>query len=289
VSDSDGPVNSGLADQGRALIGEVADLLNELQQNLGERKRLPELNQARQEEFEKRGGWAKMTPEEVPAFYEKTRPVQEEIDRIDRQHREAVARIEEFASRVRQHIVRCTIQGCAAETLLDQADQLHRDFVNRAVQPDVGLLKLRSILLECLQASSPLSSPSRFPMPSTEVTAQPGLEQQTVPGSRKRVRRPNLELSRRRVEQWEELSWELATIREQTNRYVTIDGLKTRYPRFKLWQILPESEQRELPNGDFNPKAFAGRLVLRQYGLTSLETLRKDRQKLQKRAAANEP
>ena len=46
--------------------------------------------------------------------------------------------------------------------------------------------------------------------------------------------------------------------------------------------MLSDVEQKELLDGDFRPKAYAASLVLRKFGLTSLETLRTDRKILRK-------
>lgn len=81
---------------------------------------------------------------------------------------------------------------------------------------------------------------------------------------------------------WDRLAVELATIRQVTRKYTSLQGLKQKYPGFLLWSILTEAEQRELLSEDFRPRAYAGNLVLRRYGLAGLETLRKDRAKLRK-------
>ena len=60
----------------------------------------------------------------------------------------------------------------------------------------------------------------------------------------------------------------------------TVEKLKTKYPGFRLWEMLSEQEQRELLDEKFNPRAYARSLTLGQYGLTSLSTLKKDRKKL---------
>jgi len=60
-------------------------------------------------------------------------------------------------------------------------------------------------------------------------------------------------------------------------------ALQQQFPSFKLWDLLTPDEVAELAAGEkFLPRAYADNLVLRKYGLTSRETLRKDRQMLRR-------
>ena len=97
---------------------------------------------------------------------------------------------------------------------------------------------------------------------------------------RKRERGPNVKLSRQRLELLAQIERELATLFAEIKHYTTVDRLKTRYPDFRVWTILSEREQKELTTTEFKPKAYARTLVLRNYGLTSPEALKKDRAKL---------
>ena len=59
--------------------------------------------------------------------------------------------------------------------------------------------------------------------------------------------------------------------------------MKSKHPRFVLWEHLEHAELVDLTAGmDFVPKAYAENLTLRMFGLTSRETLKKDRKKLRK-------
>jgi hypothetical protein len=105
------------------------------------------------------------------------------------------------------------------------------------------------------------------------------VDKDPMPGANQRFRTPDLETSKARLALQKQLRQELAAIHGAVKRYTTVEKLKERYPAFQLWTILSESEQRELLDG-FTPKAYADLLVLRQDGLTSRETLKKDRRKL---------
>ena len=73
---------------------------------------------------------------------------------------------------------------------------------------------------------------------------------------------------------------ELASVREDVLTFDTLERLKARHPDFRLWSILSEPEQEGLFTEEFRPRSYAKKLVLRRYGVTSEETLKKDRRKL---------
>ncbi len=94
-------------------------------------------------------------------------------------------------------------------------------------------------------------------------------------------RTPDLESSLQRIELAETLARELATIKQEVKRFRTAEDLKRRYPDFTLWEHIDAVEVKDLAYGTaFTPKAYAERLALRKFGLTSRETLKKDRRKL---------
>ena len=115
------------------------------------------------------------------------------------------------------------------------------------------------------------------------VQTQPG----QVPRSRasRRDRGPNLEICRQRIELEDNLRGELATVVLELRQPTSLSELQKKFPDFQIWRQLSVPEQESLLNEPFKPKAYAQRLVLRYFGLTSEETLKKDRKKL--RAAAN--
>jgi hypothetical protein len=267
--------------QRSALLEEVEQQLLEFARNRENQAKIRELDRLMQEEFSRFGGSWSMNPTDLKEFQDKVRPYREAMDDIERQRKVMLDRIVGLASKVRQYLVDCTIQNPATEALIDRADQLLQGCSSRTVQPDVVLLKLRKLLQEPAQVAS--ESPSVKPPPSLKDSTGSG-SKSPVPAQGRRIRGPNLEVSRERVKLWEKLSSELATIWDRTRGYTTVETLETSYPEFEIWGMISPADQRDLLNGEFKPRIYAGHLVLRRYGLTSLETLRKDRQKLRKAA-----
>jgi hypothetical protein len=94
---------------------------------------------------------------------------------------------------------------------------------------------------------------------------------------------PNLDVSRERLRLLDALATELATLKQDMAGYCTPQELKNRHPGFLLWAHLNDSDLKELVDGEpFFPKRYAETLTLRKFGITSRETLKKDRQKLRK-------
>lgn len=103
-------------------------------------------------------------------------------------------------------------------------------------------------------------------------------------------RTPDIQSSRARLALVETLARELALVKQETRKYCSVEGLKGKYPDFNLWTVIEHSQLRELVNGEaFVPKAYAENLVLAKFGLTSRETLKKDRRKLRKAKANATP
>lgn len=101
-------------------------------------------------------------------------------------------------------------------------------------------------------------------------------------------RTPDLKRSRERIALYDRLAQELATIGQELTGCCSVEGLKGKFPRFTLWTLIEDCQIQEIVNGDpFKPKAYAASLTLAKFGLTSRDTLKKDRQKL-KRARTNE-
>jgi hypothetical protein len=96
-------------------------------------------------------------------------------------------------------------------------------------------------------------------------------------------RTPNLQSSRERLQLVNILASELATIKYDLRRYCTAEDLKKKHPDFTLWDHISDGDLKELVDGvAFTPKAYAENLTLRKFGITSRETLKKDRKKLRK-------
>jgi hypothetical protein len=115
-----------------------------------------------------------------------------------------------------------------------------------------------------------------------------GTQSGQVPRSHasRRDRGPNLEISRRRIELEDNLRSELATVVLELQQPTDLSKLRKKFPDFQIWRQLSVPEQESLLNEPFKSMAYARRLVLRHFGLTSEETLKKDRKKL--RTAANQ-
>jgi hypothetical protein len=94
---------------------------------------------------------------------------------------------------------------------------------------------------------------------------------------------PDLDTSRERLALVEVLARELAIVKQEVRRYRTVEQLKRKHPAFMLWDHIEDSQVKELVDGAaFTPKAYAENLTLTKFGLTSRETLKKDRQKIRK-------
>jgi hypothetical protein len=94
-------------------------------------------------------------------------------------------------------------------------------------------------------------------------------------------RGPNLAKSQERLALLENLAHELATVKQEIKGYCTSDILKRKHPKFILWTLIEDSQIKALVDGEeFTPKRYAENLTLAKFGLTSRETLKKDRQKL---------
>ena len=98
----------------------------------------------------------------------------------------------------------------------------------------------------------------------------------------KRERGPDYAKSRARVELEDTLRSELGKIKSRTAHHTSLDQLRKDFPAFELWKLLSPKEQQELLADEFKPRAYARTLVANKFGLTSLETIKKDRQKLRR-------
>jgi hypothetical protein len=96
-------------------------------------------------------------------------------------------------------------------------------------------------------------------------------------------RQPDTKSSLERLDLARKLAAELATLKQAVAGFCTPEDLKRRHPDFLLWGHLSTAEVKEIADGEaFSPKAYAESLTLRHFGLTSRETLKKDRRKLKK-------
>lgn len=112
--------------------------------------------------------------------------------------------------------------------------------------------------------------------PSAEAFLQ--IAQQVPPR-----RTPDLDSSRHRLALVATLARELAIVKQEVRRFCTVDSLKRKHPKFTLWTLIEDSQVKALVDGEeFTPKAYAENLTLAKFGLTSRETLKKDRRKLRR-------
>jgi hypothetical protein len=139
--------------------------------------------------------------------------------------------------------------------------------------PDLELLNLRALLAEAQEKLGPVS-PAQMPPPSESIPSTAEVAEDPI---RRQLRGPNLELHRGRLRLWDQLAAELAGVWRATRKYTTLQALKMHHPDFEIWRLLSDREQQELLDGQFNPRSYAGNLVLQKYGLKSIETLRKSR------------
>lgn len=122
--------------------------------------------------------------------------------------------------------------------------------------------------------------------PSTQetVATEPGAQNEKARKKSPPPRRmPDLETSRRRIAFFDSIATELATVKQSLIGYCTTQSLKRKHPRFEIWKLLSDSEIKEIAEGaPFTPKSYAEHLTLRKFGITSRNTLKKDRQKLKR-------
>jgi hypothetical protein len=96
-------------------------------------------------------------------------------------------------------------------------------------------------------------------------------------------RTPDIEKSRERLAFFDSVATELATIKQDLKGYYTAKSLKQSHPKFVLWKLISKKELQEIVNGEtFFPRTFAENLTLRKFGITSRETLKKDRYKIRR-------
>jgi hypothetical protein len=179
-------------------------------------------------------------------------------------------RISAVAAQARQ----CLVNGFpATEQVSDEFETLMIRYGKMKVPPDIFILKVRGLI----QRASEIISPGGVARPAPS-------QKRTIGG---KDRGPDLETSCERLALCDQLSRELATLYAEVKRFTSVERLKTKYPSFRLWEMLSQQEQQELLDEKFKPRAYAQSLTLRHYGLTSLSTLKKDRKKL--RAAQERP
>jgi hypothetical protein len=218
-------------------------------------------------------GRGDQNPEAVEQLQRRIQPIQAEIDALRAESNSILSSIGSTEQAAREIMVKCARRVPHVTPLLDR----FREIYASRTAPDVLLLKLRQLVTEgrtALQSSHERETSAR---PDDVIKTDAEAVQLSLVPTAKRFRGPKIELHRERLALWERLAGELATLWQATRKFATLDALKRKYPDFQIWTLLTADEQRELLEGKFNPKAYAGNLVLRKYGLKSLETLRRSR------------
>ncbi|MGO9239512.1 MAG: hypothetical protein ACLQBJ_01785 [Bryobacteraceae bacterium] len=162
-----------------------------------------------------------------------------------------------------------------SETLAPESERLgeaETAAANKEFTRRVKSIAARSKQQMCKDASSQSLDQS-----ATAPAKGPGV------GAPRRV--PDLDSSRQRLELVDTLARELAILKQDLKGFCEVEGLKRKYPNFTLWTLIEDSQIKELVDGEaFTPKAYAEHLTLAKFGLTSRETLKKDRRKLRQAA-----
>jgi len=186
---------------------------------------------------------------------------------------------------LRTDFVQCELAGGAGNLRVGTINNLLRHMITLT-----HLLAADSESKAHRPASS-MSPPTEMPESvSNKVSIGPNassISRSPDPGRRRR--KPDLEVSRKRLRLVDVLAQELAIIKREIEGYCTADNLKRKYPKFTLWTVIEDSQIMAIVEGEkFTPKAYAENLTLMKFGLTSRETLKKDRRKLRKAQKAGQ-
>jgi hypothetical protein len=187
-----------------------------------------------------------------------------------------------------QEILLGFVRADIRQMLLDAAARMFGKPTDRSAwreEEDASTLGERDVpeegtLVGLVHEPSDLRFTSDPPKQDEIKERQPRREPEAVRTAR---RTPDLKSSSERLRIVDALARELATIKQELTGFCTAEGLKQKYPHFVLWNHIEKAELKDLVDGEeFSPRAYAENLTLRKFGLTSRETLRKDRKKLRK-------
>jgi hypothetical protein len=249
--------------QSRTLQESVARCLSDLDQVLVEVKQRIEESRRIDELLKIIGVAHGPTREETIKLQSEHVEEREEYKALQETYRRTLGKISAVAAQARQ----CLVDGFpATEEISDEFETLMIRYGKMEVQSDLFILKVRGLI----RKASGIIGEDTFGGAAGSTRAE----------SYRGGRTPDIETSRQRIVLCDRLSRELATLSPEVKKYTTVAKLKMKYPDFKVWEILSATEQQELLNDEFKPRAYANRLALRFYGLTSLSTLKKDRKKL---------
>ncbi len=136
-----------------------------------------------------------------------------------------------------------------------------------------------------MESLGPLSTvPSHGSESLAHISGRSKVEgQNAVTALRVPRRKPDLETSRNRIAYVNSLATELVTLTQTLHRHTSVKSLKKAHPELSLWKVASNQEIQEILEGHaFKPKMYAEHLALRKFGITSRETLKKDRQKIKR-------
>ena len=112
----------------------------------------------------------------------------------------------------------------------------------------------------------------------------PEISAQSRAAEASRERGPDKKKHKARVDFEDSLISELASVRDRLGDSAsTLEGLRERFPNYKLWTLLAGAEQAELLEREFKPKVYARTLTARKFGVGK-EAIKKSRQILKRDA-----
>ena len=244
-------------------VKEVDEMLIEVKLRAEERRRMDELLRII-------GVSQGLTLEETTELQSQHSSERAEYQALQDSYRLTVNRVNAMVSRVRELLVDGFPE---TETLFDEFEELRARYGKPQVQLDVLVLKMRGLLPKASHLVGEFDS-------AVNPVVEPVATREASAGRQSGHRSPDIKTSRERILLCEQLRRELATLHAEVKKHTTLEKFKTKYPSFRLWQVLSEQEQRELLDGQFKPRAYGDHLTIRYYGLTSTSTLKKDREKL---------
>jgi hypothetical protein len=209
-----------------------------------------------------------------------TLPLTDEWDRYSDE-------IKKFESRLKDHTCWADPPGHQAlnriEMRLEQMLSRAHTFELSPVNPEVdrGQKLTPEVSLVKIAVEAPTADGEIVPEPPQVIKGceEDKSGQSAIPRLQ-RTRVPDLQLSAERIALVKTLRRELAAIAIEILNQPTLHDLREKFPEFRIWRELSGPEQEDLLKEAFKPLPYAKTLALRHFGVTSAETLKKDRKKL---------
>jgi hypothetical protein len=244
--------------------------------------RINELVDLRDREQYNLGSLAKNgAPQKIAALKKRIDAWQKEIDKLHTPFGTTEKEMRSFVYELRQVLNATPIQPPELGHLRAEIERL--DLLSN-IQKNFPLLGMRTSYDDLLNIRRRLGEMLAYlPAGDSSEGQASALHQPfavTAPQNKRRHRGPDIETSRNRTELEDKLHSELGTIKLRANKYAELPQLKREFPKFALWKMLSKEEQKQLLTEPFKPVPYARTLVTRNFGLTSSETIKKDRRKL---------